>query len=1012
MRNKGAIKLVAIVMALVSIYQLSFTFVTSRVEKKANEYAQGDPFKKSYYKDSLAGKPVYNFLGLKKYTYRDCQEREFNLGLDLKGGMNVTLEVNVIDVVRGLSNYSTDPTFVAAINLARQNQTDSQDDFVTLFGQAFETVDPDAKLASVFNTIELKDEIQYTSTNQEVLNVIRKETQVAIDNSVQILRNRIDQFGVAQPSFQELGASGRVMIELPGIKDPKRVRKLLQGAAKLEFWETYENADVYPWLDDANRKIKEILDIEAGLVPEEVDSTALEQESVETQDPAAEGADDLIAEIADTTGEESLIDQLESDTTAQAEDQTYEEYAANNPLFAVLNPHGSAEGLYKGPVIGRSLGYDTVKVNRYLNMEQIKSIFPSNIRFYWTAKPMDGTEDVFALLAIKVSNREGKAALDGSVVTKARAEFGAGSQPEVSITMNAEGGKIWERLTQESIGHAIAIVLDNYVRSYPNVNAKISGGRSSISGGGMTIEEAQDLANILKSGKMDAPAVILTEDIVGPSLGKEAINAGLLSFILAFVLVLLYMIFYYNKAGFTANLALIINVFFIMGVLASLGAVLTLPGIAGIILTIGMSVDANVLIFERIREELTAGKGLKLAIRDGYQNAYSAIIDANVTTLLTGIILYSVGTGPIKGFATTLVIGIFTSLFSAIFITRLIFESRLAKEKKITFNTGLTRNAWKNMGVKFLEKRKIFYIISGVLIGASLLSLAVRGLSLGVDFTGGRTYVVRFDEPVNSSDLVNSLATPFENEPDVKTFGSSRQVKVSTAYMIGSDLREADSIVEDALYRGCVDYLPPGTDKETFLEVNRMESHMVGPTIADDIIKSAFIAVILALIGIFLYILLRFRTWQFGLGAVAALFHDVIIVLGLYSILYSIMPFSLEIDQAFIAAILTVVGYSINDTVVVFDRVREYINLFRKRDRKLIVNQALNSTLSRTFSTSLSTLVVLLAIFIFGGASIRGFIFAMMIGVIVGTYSSLFIASPIVYDLVKKKEKVLEKGKK
>jgi len=1011
MRNKGAIKLVAIAMALVSIYQLSFTYVTSRVEKRAVEYAQGDPDRKSFYKDSLAGQPVYNFLGLKKYTYRECQEREFNLGLDLKGGMNVTMEVNVVDVVRALSNFSADPTFVAAINLARQNQAASQDDFVTLFGQAFETVDPDAKLAAVFNTIELKDDIQYTSTNQEVLQVIRRETQVAIDNSVQILRNRIDQFGVAQPSFQELGTSGRVMIELPGIKDPKRVRTLLQGAAKLEFWETYENQEVYPWLDLANKKLLEIQNIEAGLATADDTTATVAEEEITPEEVVAE-ADSLTDALSDTTGEESLIDQLESDTTALTDDQSVEDWIADNPLFSLLNPHGTQEGLFPGPIIGRSLGYDTTMVNKYLAMEQLREIFPSNIRFYWTAKPMDGTEDVFALLAIKVSNRDGLPALDGSAVRVAKAEFGMGSQPEVSLTMNAEGAKTWERLTGENINRAIAIVLDNYVRSYPNVNTKISGGRSSISGGGMTIEESQDLANVLKSGKMDAPAVILSEDIVGPSLGQEAINSGLLSFIIAFVIVLLYMIFYYNRAGVVANLALIVNVFFILGVLASLGAVLTLPGIAGIVLTIGMSVDANVLIYERIREEISAGKGLKLAIRDGYKNAYSAIIDANVTTLLTGVILYTFGTGPIRGFATTLVIGIFTALFSAIFITRLIFEARLAKEKKVTFDTAITRNAFKDMGVKFLDKRKIFYIISGVLISISLLSLVVRGLSLGVDFSGGRTYVVRFEQPVNSEDLIKSLATPFGTEPGVKTYGPSNQVKVTTAYMIDSDLTEADSIVEDALYRGCIDYLPAGTDKDTFLEVNRQESHMVGPTIADDIIKSAFISIILALLVIFLYILLRFRTWQYGLGAVAALFHDVIIVLGLYSILYGIMPFSLEIDQAFIAAILTVVGYSINDTVVVFDRVREFINLFRKRERKLIIDQALNSTLSRTFSTSLSTFVVLLAIFIFGGASIRGFIFAMMIGVVVGTYSSLFIASPIVYDLVKKKEITKEKGKK
>ncbi|MCK5820333.1 MAG: protein translocase subunit SecDF [Bacteroidales bacterium] len=989
MRNKGAIKVFAIAMALVSIYQLSFTWKTNQINKAAQEYAQGDKARLTFYKDSLSGEPVYNFLGLKKYTYRECQEREFNLGLDLKGGMNVTLEVSVVDLINSLANFSTDTTFTSALVLAKKLQTDSQDDFVTLFGQAFETVDPNGNLSAIFNTIELRDRIQYNSTNAEVLDVIREETDVAIDNSVLILRNRIDQFGVAQPNFQELGTKGRVLIELPGIKDQKRVRKLLQGAAKLEIWETYENSELWEFFLSANEKIKELNDIESGET-ESVDEAVVEEENVTAE--------------ADTAT--SLIDQLESDTTALDDQSSLEEFAKNFPLFAVLKPASTGDQLYTGPTVGFSHFRDTAKVNHYLSIPQVKAVFPTNVRFYWTADPLTQSKETYELVAIKVTNREGKPALDGSAISRASDGFDAMSKPEVSLTMDAEGGRVWQRLTKENIGRHIAIVLDNYVRSKPVVNSEISGGRTSISGGGMTINDAQDLANVLKSGKMDAPAIIIQEEVVGPSLGREAIQSGLLSFIIAFLLVLLYMIFYYNRAGFVANLALVVNVFFIMGVLASLGAVLTLPGIAGIVLTIGMSVDANVLIFERIREELLSGKNLKIAIKDGYKNAYSAIIDANFTTLLTGIILIVVGTGPIRGFATTLVIGIFTSLFSAIFITRLIFENWLGKDKKISFSTKLTEGAFKNLNVKFLEKRKIFYYISTALILVSIVSLSTRKLNLGVDFSGGRTYVVRFENPVSTEDITVALSTPFGSEPQVKTYGGDSQVKITTKFLIDSDDPNADEVVETALYDGLKSFLPADVSIDEFLyeDTYIQNSHLVGPTIADDIIKSAIISIILALFGIFLYILLRFRTWQFGLGAVAALFHDVIIVLGVFSLLYSIMPFSLEIDQAFIAAILTVVGYSINDTVVVFDRVREYVGLYRKRERKLIIDQALNSTLSRTFSTSLSTFVVLLAIFIFGGVGIRGFIFAMMIGVIVGTYSSLFIASPIVYDLVKKED--------
>lgn len=991
MRNKGAITLVAILLALVCLYQLSFTFVTARIEKKATEFAKGDPKLKLYYKDSLAGEPVYNFLGLKKYTYRECQEREFNLGLDLKGGMNVTLEVSVVDLIRSLSNNSTDPTFLKALETARRQSVTSQDDFVTLFGRAFEEADPNARLAAIFNTIQLRDRVTYTSTNADVLDVLKAETNIAISNSVKILRARIDQFGVAQPNFQELSTAGRVLIELPGIKDPERVRKLLQVSAKLEFWETYENSEIWPFLNDANTRMKELQAAETS-----ADTTAVK--------PAAT---DTTAAVSDTTKTNTLLDQLQKDTTKVDEAANMTEFRKNFPLFAVLRPNSSNDQLFQGPIIGYSHFRDTAKVNTILATPQIRSIFPTDVKFVWTAKPMEGNEETFALLALKVRSREGKAALGGEVVTNARADFGGtGSKPEVSLNMNAEGAKIWERLTKENINRAIAIVLDGSARSYPNVQTAISGGRSSISGGGMTIEEAQDLANILNVGKMDAPAKIIQEVIVGPSLGREAINSGLMSFIIAFVLVLLYMGFYYNKAGLVANVALVVNVFFLIGVLASLGAVLTLPGIAGIVLTLGMAVDANVIIYERIREELRAGKGIKLAVREGYKHAMSAIIDGNVTTILTGVILYIFGSGPIRGFATTLVIGILTSLFTAIFISRLIFERWMDKEVKIPFGNKVTNNFLANAHLNFLNWRKYTYIFSATLMIIAIGSLAIRGLNLGVDFKGGRTFVVRFDQPVNTQDLSRSIAVFFGGEePQVKTFGPTNQVKIITKYLINDNSPDVSTRVDEALYQGCKNYLPAGTEEKKFIEDYRQEAQLVGPTVASDIIRGAIFAVVFALIGIFFYIFVRFRNWHFGLGGVVSLFHDTIIVLGIYSLLYSIMPFSMEVDQAFVAAILTIIGYSINDTVIIFDRVREFTTLFRKRDRKEIMNHAIDSTLGRTLNTAGTTLVVLISIFLFGGASIRGFVFALLFGIGFGTYSSIFVASAIVYDLHVWKEK-------
>ncbi|HKK59082.1 MAG TPA: protein translocase subunit SecDF [Salinivirga sp.] len=1050
MQNKGVIRFIAIALALVVIYQLSFTFVTSMVSSDAEEYAEGivanakksekdlseeelnelKKEKKNHYLDSIAGEPVYNFIGIREFTYRECQEREINLGLDLRGGMNVILEISVSDVIKALAGNSDDPDFLAALDRAKEYQKETQEDFVTLFGRAYEEIAPEGRLATIFSTKDLREKVNFNSTNDEVLEVIRKETDGAISNAFNVLRNRIDRFGVAQPVIQPLETDGQILIELPGIKNPERVRKLLKGTAKLEFWETYSNKDVYEYLFRANDKIRSLQKIEETQQDSVKAADAAEEEVAQASEEEAQTEEaDLLAEEDDLLSEDSSL--IAEDTTSMSDAQM----RAQNPLFSVLMPRVSQDGkLMPGASVGYAHFSDTAQVNEYLHMPEVQEIFPRSMRimFRWNVQPIDEEGNIYELVALKVSNMDGEPALSGDVVTDARADFNSqtGGSAEVSMSMNTEGAKKWARLTRNNIGNQIAIVLDNYVYSYPRVNQEIKGGRSSITGQ-FSVAEAKDLANVLKSGKLPAPARIIQEEIVGPSLGQESITKGLWSFVIAFLVVMLYMIFYYRHAGWVANLALIINMFFITGILASLGAVLTLPGIAGIVLTIGMSVDANVLIYERIKEELNAGKGLRMALSDGYKNAYSAIIDSNLTTLLTAIILGYFGKGPIYGFAITLGIGIITSLFSAIFITRLIYEGFLGKKKNIAFASKLTQNAFKNTAVKFIEKRKIAYVISGIVIIIGVGSLVTRGLNLGVDFTGGHNYIVRFQDDVSVNSIKNDLEDEFGGEaPEVKTFGGNNQIKVTTKYLIDTDYEltdadkqqfynitgfaqdvqvDIDDFVEAKLYQGLKPYLGD-VDYQMFIsdqdkKVGRMSSQKVGPTIADDIKTSAVYAVIFSLIIIFLYILIRFSNWQFGLGAVAALLHDVLFILGIYSLFYTIMPFSMEIDQSFIAAILTVVGYSINDTVVVFDRIREYLGLYKKRGRKEILNTALNSTLARTFSTSLSTFVVLLTIFIFGGEMIRGFIFAMLVGVAVGTYSSLFIATPVVYDTVKADER-------
>ena len=1050
MQNRGTIKFFAILFAVVCLFQLSFTFITSRVQSNAEDYANSEvttnlakelskgnellegylidsisKARENYYLDSMSNQVVYNIL-IRKYTFKECKEREINLGLDLKGGMNVTLEVSIGDIVRGLAGNSQNPTFQEALKLTYEKQKDSQKDFVTLFGESIEEIDPNFSLASIF-LFEFKDKgITALSTNSEVLDVVRTETSGAFDRTYNILRTRIDRFGVTQPNVQKIASSNRVLVELPGIKDPERVRKLLQGTANLEFWETYKFNEIYQYFAEANTKLADIYYAKETVEgSESTDETADGETTVE--DDATELAE---TETTTDTTELSLLDQLEEgDTTDLAmDDQNLAEYSKKNPLYAVLNPaYEQREGQYypgQSATVGYSAIKDTAKVNKFIR--ETKSLFPRDLRLIWMNKPRVEGSGVLELLAIKVTNRDQKAALGGEVITNARQDYDQNGRVEVSMSMNAEGAKIWKRLTGENIGRQVAIVLDDYVYSAPNVNSEIPSGQSSISGN-FSVEEAQDLANILKAGKLPARARIVEEAVVGPSLGKEAVSAGLWSFIIAFILVLVYMIFYYNRAGWISDLALITNIFFLFGVLASFGAVLTLPGIAGIVLTLGMAVDANVIIYERIKEEVRAGKGMRLAIDDGYKNAYSAIIDGNVTTLLTGIVLYVFGSGPVQGFATTLIIGILSSLFSAIFISRLIFSWALNTNKTINFSNNLTKNVLANTNFDFLKVRKIGYIISSAVVILGIVSLGIRGLNYGVDFSGGRTYVVRFDQSVKTSDIRDALSGVFINEndqsvpPEVKTFGPDKQVKITTKFMIDNNEPEVDSIIQSKIFYGLkkfykdqsIEYTDFSTDTETEDKlVGILSSQKVGPTIADDIRNRSVMAIVFALIVIFIYIAIRFRKWQFGLSGVIALFHDTIITIGLFSIFYNLLPFSLEIDQAFIAAILTIIGYSINDTVIIFDRIREYSGIHHKRDLYTNINAALNSTLARTINTSGTTLVVLLTVFILGGEVIRGFAFALLVGVLVGTYSSLFTASPIAFDLIsRKKEELPVKGK-
>ena len=1004
MQSKGAIRLVAILLLIACFWQLSFTAVTAIQNNKAKKYAEAaavavqstpafskvaaedqayylDSIKKEqqkWYTDSISNEKVY--FG---YKFKDVRSKEINLGLDLKGGMNVMLQVQLEDLVKALSGNSAEPQFHQALALAKSRSVNSQSDFITLFGEAWDEVTGGARLSQIFGTYEMRESIKPESTNAEVLSVIKKEAESAVANSFNVLRNRIDRFGVTQPSIQKLGNSGRILVELPGVKEPERVRKLLQGTASLEFWTTFENSEIAPYLMEAN----EVL---AGILAEENETPAVAE---------AAPAEDIVAE----------------ELAGNAEAEADEALRAQNPLFAVLQPvQGNG-----GACIGYATSADTAKVNRYLSMPQIAALFPAEFRPMWGVKPVSNTENIYELVAIKASSRDGQAPLDGSAITNANVSYDSrtNGEPKVSMSMNAEGANIWAHLTKDNIGKQIAIVLDGTVYSYPVVNQEISGGNSEISGH-FTVEEATDLVNVLKSGKLPAPATIVQEQVVGPSLGAKSIRDGMISFIIAFILVLLYMVLFYQGAGLVADVALLTNVVLLFGTLASFGAVLTLPGIAGLVLTLGMAVDANVIIYERIKEEIKAGKGLSKAIADGYSNAYSAIIDGQLTTLLTGLVLFFFGSGPVKGFATTLIIGIITSVLTAIFITRLIFEARVAKGKNITFDNSVTRNFLKNTHVNFLGARKWSYTISGIVIVIALVSIFTKGFTYGVDFTGGRTYVVRFDKPVLAEDVRAAVNDVFDaaaaaddniknSSVEVKQFGGDSQMKITTSYKINDESSSVDAEIEGMLYQALKGMFVEEMSLDDFTQTLEnpngiVSSDKVGASIASDIRRDAIIAVILALIIIFAYIAFRFKGWNWGLGGVVSLAHTAIIVIGFFSLFTGILPFNLDVDQTFIAAILTIIGYAINDNVVIFDRIRENRFLHPNADFAETVNTSLNATLTRTVNTSVSTLLPMVAIAIFGGESIRGLSVALILGILIGTYASIMIGTPVMFDSTKK----------
>ena len=988
MQNKGFVKIFAIALTLVCLFYLSFTFKTRSIERHA---AQSQD--EQAYLDSVMNKKVW--LGI--YSYRECREMQIGLGLDLKGGMNVILEVSIPDVVKALANNSQDPVFTETLAAAKARAISSQDNFVDIFAQEFAKIaGADAKLSTFFATSNLKEQINSQTPNEEVISVIKTEVSNAVSNSFLVLRARIDRFGVAQPNIQELaGKQGRIMVELPGIKEPERVRKLLQGSANLEFWETYKASEIQDVLTRIDNRLAQKY---ADENPEEA----------VTEEATAQAADNADSDLAG-----QLLDAENNAQNQQATAAQREALRKSNPLLARLNPYPYSDSW----VAGVAHYSDTAEVNRMLASADAKAIIPRDLKFMWGVKPMEGLDQYFELYCIKSDNKNGQADLSGDAVTDAKADYDQFGGPCVSMVMNTEGARKWATLTKQNVGRGIAIVLDGYVYSAPRVNGEIPGGRSEITGN-FTVEDTQDLANVLKSGKMPAPAKIVQEDIVGPSLGQESIQKGFTSFIIAFIILMIYMCVIYGFIpGMIANGALLLNFFFTLGILTSFQAALTMSGIAGIVLTLGMAVDANVLIYERTKEELKGGKSVQSALTDGYKNAFSAIFDSNFTSIITGIILFNFGTGPIRGFATTLIIGIICSFFTAVFLTRIVYEHFLGKGKlqNLTFTTPLSKNMMQNTAVKFMENAKKSFSVFGIAAIICIAFLAVRGLSKSIDFTGGRNFVVQFEEPVEPEevrDILEKVITE-DNVQAIALGTDHKTIRISTNYRIDEESETIDSEIEEFLFTSLksAGKLSSDLTLATFIDrENRdggsiISSQKVGPSIAEDITRGAIISVILALIAIFLYILVRFRNVAYSVGAIFALCFDTLIIIGMYSICWGWMPFSLEIDQTFIGAVLTAIGYSINDKVVIFDRIREFTGLYPKRNRKQLFDDALNTTLARTINTSVSTLIVLLAIFFLGGDSIRSFAFAMILGVVFGTCSSLFVAAPTAYVVMKKTKK-------
>ena len=999
MQNKGFVKVFAVLLTLVCVFYLSFSFVTRHYTNKAKEIANGDTKVEQDYLDSLSNEKVW----LGNYTLKQCREMEISLGLDLKGGMNVILEVSIPDVIKALADNKPDENFNQALATAAKQATNSQDDVITLFIKEYHRIAPDAKLSELFATQQLKDKVNQKSSDAEVEKVLRSEVKAAVENSYNVLRTRIDRFGVVQPNIQSLeDRMGRIMVELPGIKEPERVRKLLQGSANLEFWETYTAKELLPVMQSVDSKLRDVLVTTASTTTDSTEVIATEEVVAEATPAKAISAADSIAAALKGNQQEASINM--------------EQIKKEHPLMAILQLNSSGQG----PIIGYANYKDTAEINKYLAMREVIAELPKDLRLKWGVAPADFDKkgQTFELYAIKSTERNGKAPLEGDVVTDAKDEFDQYSKPAVSMTMNTDGARRWAQLTKQNIGRSIAIVLDNYVYSAPNVSTEITGGNSIITGN-FSPEQSKDLANVLKSGKMPAPAHIVQEDIVGPSLGQESINAGIFSFVVALILLMIYMCAMYGFIpGMIANGALILNFFFTLGILSSFQAALTMSGIAGMVLALGMAVDANVLIYERTKEELRSGKGVKKALADGYSNAFSAIFDSNLTSIITGIILFNFGTGPIRGFATTLIIGILCSFFTAVFMTRLVYEHYMNKDKllNLTFTSGISKNLLVNTHFDFMKGNKRSFMITGIIILVCIASFAIRGLSQSIDFTGGRNYKVQFEQAIEPEQVRELIASKFgDANVSVIAIGTDKKtVRISTNYRIEEEGNNVDSEIEAYLYETLKPLLTQNISLATFIDRDNhtggsiISSQKVGPSIADDIKTSAVWSVVLALIAIGLYILLRFRNIAYSVGSVVALTSDTIMIIGAYSLLWGFVPFSLEIDQTFIGAILTAIGYSINDKVVIFDRVREFFGLYPKRNKRQLFNDSLNTTLARTINTSLSTLIVLLCIFILGGDSIRSFAFAMILGVIIGTLSSLFIASPIAYTMLSKKKETAE----